>query len=617
VTLCQYTICHFSKLIDHGHFSDELRGFLVNLLYQLAKPFKPPFKTARHYSLYKFRKDLFAGITVAVLEVPQSMAYAIVAGVPPQYGLYSSVIQGVIGSLLSSSEHMTTGPTNTQSLLIASTVHRFANPVGQPELYLQLVFGLSMLKGLIQLGFAATSMGGIVRYVSRPVISGLVSGAGLLIFFSQLPAFLGLERPGASNMTVVIGSAYQVLDHFREINPRAVMIGLGVVALIVLLRMRSKLLPGSLIAVVLAAIVVWLFGWTHGQVGLISPLPHGLPRFRVPQIGWKEAEELFGGALALAIVGMLESVAIAKSIAVHTGEKIDPNQEFFAQGLKNLVSSFFQCIPGSGSFSRSALDYEAGAETRFAAVMNAICVAIIYWLMAAQARFIPLSALAGLLFVIAYGLVDWRYMLRVLRSSRADAAVLVCTLLVACFAPLQFAVFFGVVLNIGLFVRTASRLHLNEIVPVEQNDRFVERSVGGSAGGPVLFLQLEGDLFFALADELTARLNRLVQERPKIVIFRLRRTHSVDSTILHVLEEFTREMKSREGHVIICGVQPKLRQAMENYGLIELIGPENCFDVTGKGLFHSAQQALARARDLCGGVPAGIAELEMNWAYQI
>ena len=588
----------------------------MNLLRQIAKPFQPPIETARHYNLYKLRKDLFAGLTVSVLEVPQSMAYAIIAGVPPQYGLYSSVIQGVIGSLLSSSEHMTTGPTNTQSLLIAATVHRLADPTGQPELYLQLVFGLTMLKGLIQLAFAATMMGNIVRYVSRPVISGLVSGAGLLIFFGQLPAFLGVPHR-SSNLPVVLESIREVWQHFQAINPRAVLIGSGVVALIVLMRMRSKLLPGSLISVVLAAVVVWFFGWTRGQVSLIAPLPHGLPHFHVPKVGWNETEELFGGALALAIVGMLESVAIAKSIAVHTGEKINPNQEFFAQGLKNFISSFFQCIPGSGSFTRSALDYEAGAETRFAALFNAFCVAVIFWLLAAQARFVPTSALAGLLFVIAYGLVDWRYLLRVLRSNRADAGVLLCTLLVACTAPLQFAILFGVLLNIGLFIRTASRLHLNEIVPVERNDSFVERDLPGSKAGRIVFLQLEGDLFFGIADELRTRLTHLLDGKQKIIVLRLRRTHSVDTTILHVLEEFTREIKSHAGHVILCGLQPDLLLVMGKYGLIDLIGSENCFTVTGKGLFESAKQAIAHARRLAGEAPLPIAELEKSWAYEI
>lgn len=588
----------------------------MNVFRLVAQPFMPPIETARHYNLHKLRKDFFAGITVSVLEVPQSMAYAIIAGVPPQYGLYSSVIQGVIGSLLSSSEHMTTGPTNTQSLLIASTVHRLADPAAQPEMYLQLVFALTLLKGLIQLSFAATMMGNVVRYVSRPVISGLVSGAGLLIFFGQLPAFLGIPHH-TTNLPVVIQSIRDAWRHAHDLNPRAIAIGSGVVALIVLLRLRSRLLPGSLIAVVAAAAVVWFCGWTRGQLGLIAPLPHGLPHFHVPVISWNVAEELFGGALALAIVGMLESVAIAKSIAVHTGEKISANQEFFAQGLKNLISSFFQCIPGSGSFTRSALDYEAGAETRFAAVINAFFVAMIFLLLAGQARYVPVSAVAGLLFVIAYGLVDWRYMLRVLRSNRADAAVLLCTLLVACTAPLQFAILFGVLLNIGLFVRTASRLHLNEFVPVERTNSFLERELPESMSGGVVALTLEGDLFFGVADELKTRLTELVGGKKRTVVLRLRRTHSMDATILHVLEEFARDVQSHSGHLILCGVPSDLREILEKYGLIDLIGPENCFTATGTGLFESVKQAMAHARRLAGEAPPPIDELEKSWAYEI
>lgn len=576
----------------------------------------PPIETARHYNLHKFRKDIFAGLTVSVLEVPQSMAYAIIAGVPPQYGLYSSVIQGVIGSLLSSSEHMTTGPTNTQSLLIASTVHRLADPSAQPELYLQLVFALTMLKGVIQLSFAATMMGNVVRYVSRPVISGLVSGAGLLIFFGQLPAFLGIPHH-SSNLPVVIQSILDAWRHAREINPRAIAIGSGVAALIILLRLRSKLLPGPLVAVVAAAAVVWLRGWTHGQLGLIAPLPHGLPHFHVPVMSWNVAEELFGGALALAIVGMLESVAIAKSIAVHTGEKISANQEFFAQGLKNLLSSFFQCIPGSGSFTRSALDYEAGAETRFAALFNAFCVAAVFLLFSGEAHYVPVSALAGLLFVIAYGLVDWKYALRVVRSNRADAAVLFCTLLVACAAPLQFAILFGVLLNIGLFVRTVSRLHLNEFVPIGPNNSFLEREIPQSTSSGVVALTLEGNLFFGVADELKTRLTELLGGKKRTVVLRLRRTHSMDATILHVLEEFARDVKSHSGHLILCGVPSDLREILERYGLIDVIGAENCFDATGTGLFESVKQAMAHAHRISGDALPAIEELEKSWAYEI
>jgi sulfate permease, SulP family len=590
---------------------------------RLLAPFKPPVETLRHYNAHKLRKDLLAGMTISVVEVPQSMAYAIIAGVPPQYGLYTSVIQGSIGALLSSSEHMTTGPTNTQSLLVASAMHRLVDPTADPIRYLQLVFVLTLLKGLIQLAFAAAQMGSMVRYVSRSVIAGLVSGAGFLIFFGQLPAFLGIHSKVRTDLPGILGSIYRFVHYRAEVNFRSILIGLSVIAITVGMRSISKLLPGALTGVVFAAGVIWVMGWTDAAVPLIDPLPRGFPHFHVPHMGWVEAESLFGGALALAVIGMIESVAIAKSIASRTGEKIDPNQEFFAQGFKNSLSSFFQCIPGSGSFTRSALDFAAGAETRFAAVFNAIFVGCIFWFLADEARYIPRAALAGVLFVIAAGLVEWGYLPRVLKSSRPDALVCGITFAATLFVPLEYAIFIGVFLNIALYLRQASRLHVREMVQGQRDGPFQERELTDRGGGTqVMFLQVEGDLFFGVADELRDRLAHLSREGSGVraVVFRLRRTHSIDSTALYVLEQFTRDMHARRRHVILCGVSPELTPVLRNFGLLELIGSENFFE-GGLGVFASAKDALKRARQLVG-VSIDIKSItdaldDESWAYEI
>jgi len=588
---------------------------------RLLQPFRPPFETARHYNWHKFRKDIVAGLTVSVVEVPQAMAYALIAGVPPQYGLYTSVIQGIIGALLSSSEHMTTGPTNTQSLLIASAVHRLASPTADPELYLQLVFALTMLKGLIQLGFAAASMGNMVRYVSRSVISGLVSGAGFLIFFGQLPALLGITAGRGNDAAGVLGPLVRLAHHCREVNLRAAAVGLGVIAVVLAARRISKFFPGALLAVIASAAVVWGAGWTAGQLPLIDQLPRSFPHFHVAHVGWQQAEELFGGALALAVIGMLESVSIAKSIAVRSGEKISANQEFFAQGLKNFTSSFFQCIPGSGSFTRSSLDYAAGAETRFAAVFNACFVGIIFWLLAEQAHFVPRASLAGVLIVIAIGLVEWSYIPRVRRSNRTDVIVCLATFFATLLVPLEYAIFAGVLLNIGLYLRTASHLHVNEMVPGTPGGPFIERELRDRAGNrPVVLLQVEGDLFFGVADELSDRLATVVRGGARVVVLRLRRTHSIDATALDALEHFTRDFQGIGGHVILCGVRPHLAPVLENFGVIGLIGKENFFQ-TAPGIFGSAKLALARAQTLLGRSldldRLNAENDEQTWSYDI
>ncbi len=572
----------------------------LSLLASLLRPFTPSLKTVRHYSLHKFRRDIVAGLTVSVVEVPQAMAYAIIAGVPPQYGLYTSIIQGVIGAMLSSSEHMTTGPTNTQSLLIASAVKRIVAPDADPALYLHLVFSLAFLKGLIQLTFAAARMGDLVRYVSRSVIVGLAAGAGVLIFVGQLPAFLGVEHASrVSPLWGILGRLDVLRDVFHTVNPRAVAVGAGVIAAIVGVRMINKLLPGALASVIGSAALVWAAGWTSNDLPMIGELPRGLPKFTIPLAGWQYSRELLGGALALAILGMLESVAIAKSIAAHTGERISANQEFFAQGLKNATTSFFQCIPGSGSFTRSALDHAAGAETRFAAVFNAVFVAVIFLLLAPQAQHVPTASLAGVLFVIAAGLIDWHYMARVWRTHRSDAAVCFTTLAATLLAPLEYAIFVGIFLNIGLYLRKASRLHMAEMIPPGAGGgAFIERPITDRAGNKrVIFLQIEGDLFFAVADELQDRLNALVNSGVRIIILRMKRTHSVDATVVHTLESFNTEMKRRGGHVLLCGVRPELMTTLRRSGLIEQLGVNNVFEA-GFGIFASAKAALRRAREL-------------------
>ena len=324
----------------------------------------------RSYSWRKARADLVAGLTVTAVEIPQSMAYAMVAGVPPQYGLYTSFIQGVLGPMFSSSEHLLSGPTNTQALLVAATVARIAGADGAS--YLELVFALTLLKGICQAIFGLAQLGNMVRYVSRAVFSGVAAGAGLLILIGQLPALLGVHPAGDTPLPGAAREIWRLAGSAANANWRPIAIGLFCIAVVLVSRRISRFIPGAFIAVVGSGLIVTAMGWTSSEVDLIGAIPNPLPRFHMPELSLGRIESLMGGAIALAVMGMLESVVIVKSIAARTGERIDPNQEFLGQGLKNMISSFFQSIPGSGSFSRSALAFAAGAQTRFAGVANAM-----------------------------------------------------------------------------------------------------------------------------------------------------------------------------------------------------------------------------------------------------
>jgi SulP family sulfate permease len=568
----------------------------------LVDRFEPLVTTLRTYDLRKLRHDLAAGLTVAVVEVPQAMAYAVVAGVPPQYGLYTSIVQGALSSLFTSNERLATGPTNTQSLLVAAVVSRIvAERARSPDaaLYLQLVFGLTLLKGLLQLAFAAARMGSLLRYVSPSVFVGFTAGAGILIAVGQLPSLLGLPPAGAPALAGVIGPLRDVAASIGHVDPRAVAIGVGTLAILPLLRRASPRAPAALLALAAGALASGLAGWDARGLPVVGEVPHHLPGFSVPALGFREIEGLLGGALALAALGAIETVAIGKSLAARTGGHVRANQEILAQGIANCIGAFFQNLAGSGSFTRSTLNLEAGGRTRFASLFCAAFVAAILLALAPLARAIPLAGLAALLLAVAYRLLDVRFILRVARTFRSDGVVCLATLCCTLVAPLQYAIFIGIFLNVALYLRKASRLHMTELRSTAGGS-YEERPLRDAFGRErVLFLQIEGGLFFALADELRDHLARVLRSRVQVVVLRLKRTQMVDASILLALEEFAHAMQRQGRHVLLCGIQPELLAAMRRFGIVTLVGEENVFE-SGPGVFSSARRALERAEQIVG-----------------
>lgn len=581
------------------------------------RPFGPALASTRGYTTGKFRRDLVAGLTVSVVELPQAMAYALIAGVPPQYGIYSSIIQGVLGALLSSSDHLTTGPTNTQSLLIASAVRPLVAPDVRPEVYLALVFLLTVMKGLVQLTLWGLRAGELVQFISRSVLVGVSAGAGVLIIVGQAGPLIGVHAASVSSLPGVLGSIVSLSHAAGEVNWRAVAIAAGVIACCLLGRRLGRFVPGPLISVIAASVAVAVLGWAD-RVPVLGALPQTLPHLQLPGTGglpWDVLYTLLPGAIALALLGGIESVAIAKTIAARSGECIVANQEFFAQGFKNTVTGFFQCIPGSASFTRSMLDYDAGAATRWAAVMNAAFVGVLYFALADFARYLPLAALAGVLVVIAVRLIDVAFLRRLARADRSDAFVLVVTFLAVLLSRLEFAIFVGIFVSIAFYLRTSSRLHIAEMEQTA-GGAFVERAVYDRAGERrVAFLQLEGELFFAIADQLQDRLAAVRAGGVRVIILRLKRCHSIDGTVLDVLDRFAVDTRRSAGHVLLCGVRPEVMKTIQNYGLDRTIGRENIFAAEST-LFSGARKALDRARDLLGH-SIDTAELEGEFAYAI
>ncbi|MBI1372838.1 MAG: STAS domain-containing protein [Phycisphaera sp.] len=568
----------------------------------------------RTYTPTKLRRDTVAGLSVAVIAIPQSIAYALVAGVPPQYGLYTLVIHALLGSLLNASRFVSVGPINMQSLLTASVatqaISQFADlsPDQHAALYVQLVLGLSLVKGVIQIAAAAAHLGGLARYVSQSVLVGFTAGAGILIAVGQLPSFLGVDLAGVSRLYPGIpGTVQQMSTAMAEgatIDWRSIALGGATIAFVVVMRRVSKMFPAPLLSVFVCGAAVWLMGWTTAPEGghailTISELPSGLPHIGLADLTWRQWEALLGGGLALATLGLLEVHAVENAIAEATGDRVRTNDEVAAQGVIHVIAAFFSCMPGANSFGRSALNVYAGAATRFAGAINGLAVAIVILLLAPLAHFVPLACLGAILIVIGFALIDWRFFRAAVRADRSDALVCGVTLIATLVLPLTYAMFIGVFLNIGLYLRQAGRLQLAEMVPTPEGPFREQPLDQHDAARKIVLLQLEGDLFFAIADDLHEALSRLMAHEPRAVIFRLKRTHYVDCTVMRSLEHFVNEMHARKAHVILCGVRVDLVDKFREFGLVDLIGADNVFETTD-GIFASANHAMQRARELVG-----------------
>ncbi|MCC5829550.1 MAG: SulP family inorganic anion transporter [Phycisphaeraceae bacterium] len=580
-------------------------------------PWEPVAESLRGYSTSKLRADLLAGLSGAILAIPQAMAYALIAGVDPIYGLYGAIIQTTIAALFSTSNYLSVGPTNAISLLTASVVSRLTGAEGSE--FLAIYAALALLSGAIQLAFAAAKLGNLTRYVSSSVIIGFTAGAGLLIILKQVPNFLGLPAARLSgDLPGAIGILHQTLPRLGETDWRTVVLGLASLAALLIVGQVSRRIPGALMAVLTGSLLVAILGWTSGQVSVVGALPKELPPLSFPVLTWGQWQAILGGALAIALLGMLETVSISKGIAVRTGERIDSNREFLAVGSANVLSSFAGCFPAAGSFTRSALNRMAGGRTRLVNFYNSAMVVVLVLLVAPLGEYLPLASLAALLFVIGFSLIDFRSIRHMARSSRSDFLVCAVTLVSALITHLEYAIFIGVILNLGLYLRHAGRLKLMQMVPTEGGP-FLERPLHNRSGSErIIFLQMEGDLFFGVAEDLQDQLHRLVAGGARIIILRLKRTYSMDATILGVLDRLNGLLRERDGALLMCGVRPEAMRLIDRYGLADRIGRENIFPAT-EGIFNSAKLAIARARVLAAqSFNVDPAELDgVGWAYEI
>ena len=555
------------------------------------------------------RRDLLAGATVAAISLPQAMAYALIAGVDPKFGLYSAIVVTLVASIFGSSSHLINGPTNAISLVVFSAL-AFFDPNSRHGA-VEAMFLLGAMIGIIQILIAVFKLGDLTRYISESVVIGFMAGAGCLVALSQLGNLVGIADRGTGHQHV-LRRVWMTLAEGGPANGRALAIGLTSVALVIGLRKltRKYRLPqfDMLVALIMTAAVAAAFGWTQPRPGassliaVVGNVPASLPSPHVPEIDFAWVKQLSGSAFAIAFLGLLEALAIAKSIAVHTRQPLDYNRQCLAEGIANLTGAFFQCLPGSGSLTRSAINFQAGAATRASGVFAAGTVALVVVSLAPLARFIPKPALAGLLLVTAARLIDWKRLSYAMRASRYDAGLVLITAFAAVFISVEFSILIGVALSIILFVPRAARLKVSELI-VTGEGVVRERVPEDPPPADLIIHDLEGQLFFGAAPELDRFFDelklRLAADGVRFVVLRLKRTRNPDMVCLDRFEHFLRDAEKMGVTVLLAGIRPDLAQGLNNLRFYDWFAAEQVFreeDETYSATLHAVRAARELAR---------------------
>jgi SulP family sulfate permease len=542
---------------------------------------------AKPNRLFAVRSDLQAAITVAVISLPQSIAYAQIAGVDPRFGLYTAIVFGAIASLLGSSSHLINGPTGAVSLVVFSALS-FIDPEARLDAY-EAMFLLGAMIGVVQIAIAVLRLGDLTRYISESVVTGFLVGAATLTIVGQVGAALGLKNLGTGHQHVFY-RLWLTLTQSAHLNLKAFAISGGAILLAIGGRkfVRRYRLPqiDMFVVLLLVAVPAYLAGWTSTTAGakpavsLIEAVPSNLPGFHVPTVQWGWIGHMSSSALAIGILGLLETLAIAKAIAYKTGQTLDYNRQCLGTGMANLVGSFFRGMPGAGSLSRSAINYQSGAVSRVSGIFAAVIVGIMVLLLGPLTRYIPKAALAGLLIVAAARLIDLDRIRYVARASRYDAALLAATALAALVIGVEFAILIGVAVSILLFVPRAAKLRVAELVV--SDERIVrERLPNDAPCTAVSICDLEGELFFGAAPALEAELDavarRAREQGIKYVVFRLKRLRNPDAVCLEKFDHFLRATQKEGLVVLLAGVREDLLAGIRRLRFTDWFPEEHIF----------------------------------------
>lgn len=531
-----------------------------------------------NYKKSWLKGDIEAGLTIGIMLVPQGIAYAMIAGLPPIYGLYTAMIPQMIYALFGTSRQLSVGPVAMDSLIVASGVATLAQ-IGTDK-FIEFAILLSLLVGVLQVLFGVFKLGFLVNFLSRPVISGFTSAAALIIGLSQLKHVLGVDLGRSNKLQDIIIDAFK---HLNEIN--AITLGIGVlsIAIMIFFKKYFKKIPAALVVVVLGILSVRFFGLQEKGVSIIGNIPAGLPKFRLPSFDMQTIHDLFPIALTLSLIAFLEAISIAKAIESKRGTyKVLPNQELFALGMGNIVGSFFQTYPATGGFARAAVNDQSGANTPLSAMIAALTVGLTLLFLTPVFYSLPKAVLGAIIMVAVFGLLDFKVPKQLLAFSKRDLVILNITLLVTATIGIKEGIIVGILLSLGMLIYKTTKPHMAVLgkVPGAYFYRNRKRFEDVEIQDDILIVRFDAQLYFANTSYFKDKLQEYAKfkgEKLRIIIIDGESLNNLDSSAIYTLFDILKYYKAKGIQVAFTGLKGPVRDKMVKSGLVDLVGPEYFF----------------------------------------
>jgi SulP family sulfate permease len=572
---------------------------------QALSRYVPSLIWLRNYRRADLPGDVMAGLIVAIMLVPQGMAYAILAGLPPQVGLYASILPLIVYGLLGTSRALAVGPVAIVSLLVASAITPLAG--GDVALYLQLALTLALLAGVIQVAMGLLRLGFLVNFLSHPVLSGFTSAAAIVIGLSQVKTLLGIKLPSSDGF---FQSVALTVERAGETQPVTLAIGLGSIALLFYFRgglgkhlrrlgLSNQLVTiitksGPLVVAALGTLLVAAFDLhERAGVGIVGDVPAGLPPLSAPSFSPDVLTALLPAALTISLVGYMESISVAKALASKRRQKVDADQELVALGAANLAAAFSSGYPVTGGFSRSSVNFSAGANSGLASLITAGLIALTVLLLTPTFYYLPNTVLAAIIIVAVIGLIDLHTLRHVWRYNKADAASLLVTFAAVLALGVDVGILVGVAASIALYLWRTSRPHMAVVGRVGDSEHFRNILRHDVQTCPhVVAVRVDESLYFANTAYLESRLLGMVAERPEVrhLLLICSAVNFIDASALETLEVMLQELRDAGANLWLAEVKGPVMDRLLAIGFVDALGHDHVFLST-----HQAMNALSCA----------------------